>query len=168
MKVFAVIVVNALLASSAFALTATNLSCFEGVENPRVKYIVASNTFESNSFKGNITDVGDNTVRMFLRFHTNEWWDGDQGKSDRGRQRAEVKGIGPHQKTGDTFEYGTTWRTDSDLKTAGRFCHVFQLKATDGDNGAPLVVLSLIDDTHAAVRYWPGNRNNFAVVREFN
>src|SRR4030095_13882814 len=88
-------------------------------------------------------------------------------KESRDRQRAEVKGIGSHQKTGETFVYGTTWRTDPDFKTVGRFCHVFQLKATDGDNGAPLVVLSLLDDTHAAVRYWPGKRRAFAVHPQF-
>jgi Polysaccharide lyase len=166
MKIFAAVVLNVFLTIPAFALTATNLSCFEGIEDPTVKYVVTNRTFEPDTFK-NITDVGNGTVRMFLRFRPNEWWDGDQGKNDRGRQRAEVKGIGPHQKTGETFEYGTTWRTDPDFQTTGRFCHVFQLKATDGDNGAPLVTLSLLDDTNAAVRYWPGNRRGFTMVREF-
>jgi hypothetical protein len=167
MKWFAALLLNGSLALSASALTATNLSCFEGVENPRVLFMVTNNVFAPNPFRGNIVDVGDHTVRMFLRFRTNEWWDGDQGKTDRSRQRAEVKGIGPHQKTGEVFEYGTTWRTDPDFKTTGHFCHVFQLKATDGDKGAPLVTLSLLDNSHAAVRYWPGNRRGFTIVREF-
>jgi hypothetical protein len=154
------------LLPSAFALTATNLSGFEGIEEPHVRYVVANKAFVDETFT-NITDVGDNTVRMFLRFRPGQWWDGDRDRTDTSRQRAEVKGIGPHQKPGETFEYGTTWRTDPDFKTTGRFCHVFQIKATDGDDGAPLVTISLLSDTRAAVRYWSGNRKGFGIVREF-
>jgi len=119
----------------------------------------------------NITDEGNGVVKMFLRYrwdggNNGGWWDGDQGTARRDRQRAEIKGLGPHQKDGETFEYGTTFRTDPDFKAYGRFCHIMQVKATDGDKGAPLVTLSIIDDTHGALRYVSGN-NGFRTAREF-
>jgi hypothetical protein len=41
------------------------------------------------------------------------------------------------------------------------------LKAIDGDNGAPLVVLSILDEPgKAAVRYWSGDAKGFSLVRE--
>jgi hypothetical protein len=42
---------------------------------------------------------------------------------------------------------------------------VFQLKATDGDDDPPLVVLSIQSGNNAAVRYWPGTSSNFLVAR---
>lgn len=153
-----------------FAATATNLSSFEGIEEPGVIYLPKSNAFviDTNQHP-NIADVGDGTVRMTERYYGDEWWDGDRERYDRSRQRAEVKGIGPHQKTGETFEYATTWRSSTNFYGAGRFCHIFQLKALNGDNGAPLVTLSILDGySNCCVQYWPGNKRRFSPVREFH
>ncbi|HTA95749.1 MAG TPA: glycoside hydrolase family 28 protein, partial [Verrucomicrobiae bacterium] len=110
-----------------------------------------------------------NTVRMTLRFHAGDWWDGDRERHDTSRQRAEVKGIGPHQKTGETFEYETTWRTSPNFYGTGRFCHVFQLKALNGENGPPLVTLSVKEGTNdCAVQLWSGNSRGAKPVREFH
>jgi hypothetical protein len=161
-----------LLAPPVHTESATSLKSFEGIEEPDVRCIVpadgSGNRFERDDFS-NITDIGDNTVRMTLRYEPDKWWDGDRDRHDTGRQRAEVKGLGPHQKTGETFEYSTTWRSDPHFHGTGRFCHIFQLKATDGDNGAPLIVLSILNgpDT-AAVRFWPGDSRSFVVARQFN
>jgi len=153
-------------ALAARADTATRLKDFEGIEEPEVRYIAASGKFERDTFV-NITDAGDHAVRMTLRY-TPESWDGDRKNEDKSRQRAEVKGIGPHQKPGETFEYATTWRTDPGFHGSDKFCHVFQLKATDGDNGAPLVVLSVLEEKDtAAVRICSGNARGFTVVRRF-
>src|SRR5256885_16731793 len=89
-------------AASAPAEVAKNLASFEGNEDPKVKYIVATDKIERDDF-ANITDVGDGVVRFTLRFNK-EWWDGDQSTERKDRQRAEVKGLGPHQKTGETLE----------------------------------------------------------------
>jgi hypothetical protein len=160
------LVLGLAFAASAWAATATCLKDFEGIEEPQTRFIVATGKFEQDDFV-NITDVGDNTVRMTLRYRA-DWWDGDRTTPSKDRQRAEVKGIGPHQKTGETYEYGTTWRTDPNFKGSGRFCHCFQLKATDGDNGAPLVVMSVLEGVGPAeVRYWPGDANNFRPGRKF-
>ncbi len=156
-----------LLVPMARADTATRVKDFEGAEDPVKKYNVAADKIEDDDF-ANITDVGDNTVRMFLRFRPGEWWDGDQHTDRKDRQRSEVKGIGPHQKTGETFEYGTTWRTDPDFAGTNRFCHVFQLKATDGSNGPPLVTVSVLEKPGmAALRYWSGDAKGFTTAREF-
>jgi hypothetical protein len=151
---------------STHAATATRLKDFEGTEEPEVKCIAATGKFERDTHI-NIADTGSGVVRMTLRYSP-EWWDGDRSNADKSRQRAEVKGIGPHQKTGDTFEYSTTWRTNPEFHGADKFCHVWQLKATDGDNGAPLVVLSVLNGTQkVAVRFCSGKASGFKVAREF-
>jgi hypothetical protein len=152
---------------TTFAETATSLKSFEGIEEPEVKYIVASNEFVPDKFV-NITDREPGVVRMTLRYHANDWWDGDRDRHDTSRQRAEVKGIGPHQKESETFEYGTTFRTDPDFKVGDRFCHISQVKATNGDDGAPLITLSLLKDHKAAVKYWSGDAKGSSVAREFD
>lgn len=155
-----------LLGRGAQAETAMRLRDFEGVEEPEVKCLVATGKFERDAFV-NIVDAGEGAVRMTLRYFP-EWWDGDRTNEDRTRQRAEVKGIGPHQKTGDTFEYATTWRTNPGFRGSDKFCHVWQLKATDGDNGAPLVVLSVLKgDRKVAVRYCSGKASGFTIAQEF-
>jgi Polysaccharide lyase len=147
------------------AYHAIGLKSFEGIEEPTKKFVVADGKAESDDFV-NITDVGDGVVRMTLRYRS-DWWDGDQATGRKDRQRAEVKGLGPHQKTGETFEYGTTFRTDPDFKGWGRFCHLFQIKATDGDKGAPLVTMSIMDgDSTGAIQYYSGN-DGFKIARKF-
>jgi len=149
-------------------MAAKGLKSFEGIEEPKVKYVVAKDSFEPDDFT-NITDAEDGAVRMTLRYHAGDWWDGDRTTKSRDRQRAEVKGLGPHQKEGETFEYATTWRTDPNFRAGNRFCHVFQLKATNGDNGAPLVTLSILPGAgRAAVRYWPGDSKGFLMARPFS
>lgn len=155
------------LAAPGFALTATNLAGFEGIEEPVVRYVVAQHQFVPDDYT-NITDRGDGTVRMTLRYH-DDWWDGDRDRHDTTRQRAEVKGIGPHQQTGELFEYATTWRTSTNFFGSGRFCHVFQLKAVEGDNAPPLVTLSILAGTsNACVHYCSGHASGFTNVRTFH
>lgn len=168
MKFFMAALAFCVLAAASFSLTATNLAGFEGIEEPVVKYAVAQRKFVPDDFT-NITDAGSNTVRMTLRYHANDWWDGDRDRHDTSRQRAEVKGIGPHQKNGEMFEYATTWRTSANFFGSGRFCHVFQLKATDGEDGPPLVTLSILAGTNdACVDFCSGNARDFKNVRKFH
>lgn len=142
---------------------ATNLQSFEGLEEPPVVYQPSTRTFTLDDYV-NITNPSPGLFRFTLRYRPAEdWWDGDRTTTNDDRQRAEVKGLGAHQKTGETFEYATTWRTTRG--GSGQFWHVFQLKATDGDNDPPLVVLSIQSGSNAAVRYWPGTSGNFLVAR---
>jgi hypothetical protein len=126
------------------AVVATALSSFEALEEPSVKFVPATGAFLPDDFV-NIQDLGGGTFRMINRFNA-EWWDGDRDTRNRDRQRAEVKGLGPRQRHGETFEYATTWRLNGDFQGTAGFCHIFQLKATNGDSGAPLVTLSIRGD----------------------
>jgi len=160
------LVVALLSASPLGATTATSLGSFEGIEEPLVRYVPAKGTFVPDDFV-NITGIGDGAFRMTLRYRSDEW-DGDRDTHNTDRQRAEVKGLGPHQKTGETFEYSTTWRSSPEFRGASRFCHIFQLKSTNGDSGAPVVTLSI--DQHkqtASVRYWSGHAKDSTIARDF-
>lgn len=150
---------------SSTPLRATTLDSFEGIEEPEVLYHPSSASWTPDGFP-NITNPSSGLFRFVLRYRpADDWWDGDRTTTNDDRQRAEVKGLGVHQKTGDAFEYATTWRTTR--QGSGAFWHVFQLKATDGDSDLPVVVLSIQAGSTAAVRYWPGTAANFIVARSF-
>lgn len=150
------------LSPSVRAVTATGLSSFEAIEEPLVKFFPATNTFVPDNFV-NITDLGGGTFRMTDRYNA-VGWDGDRDTKNNDRQRAEVKGLGPHQHDGETFFYSTTWRTNPDFHGTAGFCHIFQLKATNGDNGAPLVTISIHGDK-ARVEANPAGQK--IIAREF-
>jgi len=163
----------------------TSLASFEGIEEPHKKWNARANVAEPKEAGfNNITDVSPGTVRMTVRYR-GDWWDGDQSTDRPDRQRAEVKGLGPHQKDGETIEYATTWRTNDDFtdpaklttttyndptqKRRRHFCHVFQLKATDGSAGPPLITVSVEEgNATATVDYWPGTSEQPIVVRTFS
>jgi hypothetical protein len=144
------------------AVTATGLSSFEAIEEPLVRFYPATGQFVPDDFV-NITDLGDGVFRMTNRFSA-EWWDGDRDTPNKDRQRAEVKGLGPHQFDGDTFFYTTTWRTNPEFRGTAGFCHVFQLKATNGEANAPLVTIS-IRGNKATVEATPAGEK--IIAREF-
>jgi hypothetical protein len=121
---------------------------FEGLEEATVIYFPATNTFQNDPTDfTNIIDEGGGMIRSRLRNFqpTLGWWDGDRGTTNTDRQREEVKGIDNlgHQKVGDTFEYSFDLRTNPGFTATSHFCHLFQLKATDGNSGPPLVTVSL-------------------------
>lgn len=132
------------VATRSNADTAIGLSSFEAIEEPLVQFHPASGRFTPDSFV-NITEVGQATFRFTNRFNA-DWWDGDRDTLNRDRQRAEVKGLGPHTRHGQTLIYTTTWRSNPGWRGTAGFCHIFQLKATNGDSGAPLITLSLRGD----------------------
>lgn len=155
-RLWILVLAAGLSATSARAATATSLGSFDGIEEPLVRYAPANGAFTPDPFT-NIVNEGHGTFRMSLRYRPDEW-DADRDTPNTDRQRAEVKGLGPHQRTGDTFEYETTWRTDPSFRSTAWFCHVFQLKSTDGNSGAPLVTISIEPGEHvAAIKYWSGD-----------
>ena len=149
---------------------ALGLGSMEGIEEPNVRWIVARQGVVPD-YDTNITDRGHGALRMMLRYRAADpsggWWDGDQRTDRHDRQRAEVKGLGPHQKEGETYEYGTTFRTDPDFRATDRFCHIMQIKATDGDKGMPLVTLSLRRDGIGVLQYASG-KDAFRTARTFH
>src|SRR4051812_23466150 len=152
---------------TAWASLATSLSSFEGIEEPTVLYHPSTGTFTNDSYV-NITDQGSGVIRYTLRYQPDmDWWDGDRNTTNTDRQRAEVKGLGVHQKTDQTFRYSFDWRTDADFIGTSTFCHIFQLKATDGDNDPPLVTLTLNKNGVGGLRIWSGTDSNFTTARNF-
>jgi hypothetical protein len=144
--------VGALLVPTLFATTMTNLSSFGGIEEPVRIYHPSSNSFTTDSFV-NITDVTPGTIQTLLRYSTSAW-DGDRSTGNTDRGRAEVKTLGANQKINETFDYTTTWRTNTGFKGSGGFCHITQLKGVDGTeatSGAPMVVTSINSGTSSAV-----------------
>jgi len=136
----------------AYATTATSMSSFEGEEEPTDRVSSNGSVTGGDTFD-NMTSPSSGNFKFYLRFSSSVW-DGDRSTGNTDRQRAEVKGLGVHQKNNETFDYSETWRTNRG--GSGSFWHIFQLKATDGDNGAPIIMNSIQSGTSAAVRYWPG------------
>jgi len=158
------------VAKAGDVFVARTLKDFEGHEEPGQRFIVATRKFErfGSDKPAAITESAPGVFHFALRYHAGEWWDGDRTTTSKDRQRAEVKGLGPHPMPGDTIEYKTTWRTSDSFRCGGKFCHVMQLKALDGDNGAPLVVMTVMpDNKYAAVRICSGKDSGFTIVRQF-
>lgn len=160
--------IAALAGSFAFALpasavTATGLASFEAIEEPLVVYTPATGTFTPDPFI-NITAPAPGTFRFAARY-TAARWDADRDTTNTDRQRAEVKGLGPHQRDGEDYEYAFTWRANPGFRGSNGFCHLFQLKAIHGDSGMPLVTLSIRGD-QASVEGNPGGAPK-VVARRF-
>lgn len=147
------------------ATTATSLSSFDGVEEPSVIYHPSSGTFTNDSFT-NITTVASGDFKFYLRYSSSSW-DGDRATTNNDRQRAEVRALGTHQASGETYEYQSTWRCDT-TAFGGRFYHITQVKAADGDNAAPLVTITLTGPTTAQLAKCSGSDAGLSAVRQFN
>jgi hypothetical protein len=151
------------------ATTMTSLASFGGIEEPAQIYYPATNTFVADSYD-NITDVSSGKIQVLLRYSSTSW-DGDRTTGNTDRQRGEVKDLGAHQLIHETYEYTTTWKTNSAFVGSGAFCHITQLKPYNGEgsSGAPLVVTGIEAGTSsAAVRYWPASASTFIHARDFS
>ena len=145
------------LAHAATPVVVQNEAGFEGLESPTVIYFPDTNTFQTDTsgFAKEI-DEGGGMFRQELRneYPTPQppyaagpgWWDGDGADpANTDRQRVEPKGIVGlgHQPVDSTFEYSFDFRTDPTFTATSNFCHIFQLKALDGDDSPPLATISL-------------------------
>ena len=125
-----------------------NEAGFEGLEEATVIYFPDTNTFQNDPTNfPNHVDEGGGLFRDTLRnyYSTLGWWDGDRDTTNTDRQRTEAKGITGlgHQFVDQTFEYSFDFRTNPGFSGTSHFCDFFQLKALDGNNGAPLVAGAL-------------------------
>src|SRR5882724_424663 len=71
----------------ATPVVVSNLSGFEGQEEPTVIYFPDTATFQSDSYD-NIIDEGGGMMRVTLRnnYPTPGWWDGDRSTTNNDRQ----------------------------------------------------------------------------------
>jgi hypothetical protein len=163
-QVFGVAVLATGLARPVLATTATSFSSFEGEEEP-TDIVHSDGSISGGDSFDNMTSPGSGDFKFYLRFNSSQW-DGDRSTGNTDRQRAEQKGLGVHQLPNETFDYSHTWKTNR--AGSGGFWHVFQLKAVDGDNGAPLVTDSIKSGTGAAVNLWSGTAANSTAVMTYS
>lgn len=156
----------AALSPALRATTASSLSSFDGLEEPKVIYHVSSDSFTNDSYV-NITSPSSGVFKFALRYDAGSSWDGDRTTTNEDRQRAEVRGLGAHQATGQTFEYQSTWKTNSTFTKGNYFCHVTQVKAADGDNAAPLAVITINSNTSGALAKCSGTEQGLTSVKTF-
>lgn len=100
------------------------------------------------SFGRHITEEFDATLNknVFVFFlHTTP--DNDRCGSNTDRQRNEIKTFGPSPDNvkatyGETVTYRWKFKIDAGFVPTTSFCHLHQIKAGDGDDGAPLITLT--------------------------
>jgi hypothetical protein len=109
-----------------------------GVESPDCRH---------TSFGPHITEVFDNTLNKYVFvFHSHPVEDDDRCGAD-DRVRIEIKGgngspADLQHTSGQTAYYRWKFRLDAGFKPSSRFTHIFQIKAIDGDAGAPLITIT--------------------------
>lgn len=109
-----------------------------GVENPDCQH---------SSFGPHVTEVFDNTLNKYVFvFHSHHLLDNDRCTNE-DRTRMEIKGgngspADLQHTSGQTAYYRWKFRLDAGFKPSSRFTHIFQIKAIDGDDGAPLITIT--------------------------
>ncbi|AXY73419.1 T9SS C-terminal target domain-containing protein [Paraflavitalea soli] len=109
-----------------------------GVESPDCRH---------TSFGRHVTEIFDNTLgKNVFVFHSHPVEDDDRCGAD-DRVRMEIKGgngsSDEMQHTqGQTAYYRWKFKLDANFIPSSRFTHIFQIKAIDGDAGAPLMTIT--------------------------
>ncbi|MGN6421016.1 MAG: CBM96 family carbohydrate-binding protein [Pseudobacter sp.] len=109
-----------------------------GVENPDCQH---------SSFGPHVTEVFDNTLNKYVFvFHSHHLLDNDRCTNE-DRTRMEIKGgsgspADLQHTSGQIAFYRWKFRLDAGFKPSSRFTHIFQIKAIDGDDGAPLITIT--------------------------
>lgn len=100
------------------------------------------------SFGRHITEAFDSQLgkNVFI-FHMHVTPDNDRCGGNTDRQRNEIKAHGPSPESvkgrnGETMTYRWKFKIDAGFIPTGSFCHIHQIKAGDGDDGAPLITLT--------------------------
>lgn len=100
-----------------------------------------------SSFGPHVTEVFDNTLnRNVFIFHSHHLLDDDRcGAQD--RTRMEIKGGNGspaelQHTQGQTAYYRWKFKLDAAFRPSSRFTHIFQIKAIDGDAGAPVMTIT--------------------------
>ncbi|MVT10312.1 T9SS type A sorting domain-containing protein [Chitinophaga tropicalis] len=101
-----------------------------------------------SSFGRHITEVFDSQLnRNVFVFHIHTTPDDDRCNSSTDRQRNEIKTFGSSPANvkasyGETVTYRWKFKIDAGFIPTTGFCHLHQIKAGDGDDGAPLITLT--------------------------
>ncbi|HEY8894159.1 MAG TPA: DNRLRE domain-containing protein [Niastella sp.] len=109
-----------------------------GIENPDCKH---------PSFGPHVTQAFDNTLNKYVFvFHSHAVADDDRCTNE-DRVRMEIKGgsgspADMQHTQGQTAYYRWKFKLDAGFIPSSRFTHIFQIKAIDGDDGAPLITIT--------------------------
>ncbi|MBC9909597.1 T9SS type A sorting domain-containing protein [Chitinophaga varians] len=100
------------------------------------------------SFGRHITEEFDASLnKNVFVFFLHATPDNDRCGPNTDRQRNEIKTFGPSPDNvkgtyGETVTYRWKFKIDADFIPTTSFCHLHQIKAGDGDDGAPLITLT--------------------------
>lgn len=109
-----------------------------GIENPDCKH---------PSFGPHVTQAFDNALNKYVFvFHSHAVADDDRCTNE-DRVRMEIKGgsgspADMQHTQGQTAYYRWKFKLDAGFIPSSRFTHIFQIKAIDGDAGAPLITIT--------------------------
>lgn len=109
-----------------------------GIENPDCKH---------PSFGPHVTQAFDNTLNKYVFvFHSHAVADDDRCTNE-DRVRMEIKGgsgspADMQHTQGQTAYYRWKFKLDAGFIPSSRFTHIFQIKAIEGDAGAPLITIT--------------------------
>ena len=109
-----------------------------GIESPDCRH---------TSFGPHVTEVFDNTLgKNVFVFHSHPVEDDDRCGAD-DRVRMEIKGgsgspAAMQHTEGQTAYYRWKFKLDAGFIPSSRFTHIFQIKAIEGDAGAPLITIT--------------------------
>lgn len=109
-----------------------------GIENPDCKH---------PSFGPHVTQAFDNALNKYVFvFHSHAVADDDRCTNE-DRVRMEIKGgsgspADMQHTQGQTAYYRWKFKLDAGFIPSSRFTHIFQIKAIDGDDGAPLITIT--------------------------
>jgi hypothetical protein len=99
------------------------------------------------AFGRHIAEVYDSTLRCYVfAFYIHVTPDNDRCVAF-DRQRNEIKTYGPSPDSlkgflGDTVTHAWIFKLDSGFQASPNFTHIHQIKAGDGDDGAPIITLT--------------------------
>ncbi|KAA2244816.1 T9SS type A sorting domain-containing protein [Chitinophaga agrisoli] len=100
------------------------------------------------AFGRHITEVFDNDLnKNVFVFHIHNTPDNDRCTDADDRQRNEIKTFGPSPANlkgalNETVTYRWKFKLDAGFIPTSGFCHIHQIKAGDGDDGAPIITLT--------------------------
>jgi len=100
------------------------------------------------SFGRHITEEFDAQLNRYVFvFHIHVTPDNDRcnGSTDRQRNEIKTQGSSPANVKGslnETVTYRWKFKLDAGFKPTANFCHIHQIKAGDGDDGAPIITIT--------------------------
>lgn len=157
--IIAILVSVALISSISLAATTTINS--DGPSSGKDAYSIFESYLGSDPIDGpdadHIIEVTSSPVGNAFEFILHNTGDYDGSNTDRQRNEIKVYGSSPDNlkaTNGSTFTYKWKFKLASNYPAHESFCHIFQLKAYGGDDGAPILTFTT-DRSNLLFRHSP-------------